>query len=107
MAINGTWKVVQLDCYPEKDGETDVVFTVHWRAEAQDGDYNASVYGSIGLTLDGKSTFTPYAELTEGQVINWVKDAMGNEQVTAIGANLLQQIEDQKNPKVVSPVLPW
>jgi hypothetical protein len=30
MAITNTWNVVQMDAYPEYEGETDVVFTVHW-----------------------------------------------------------------------------
>ena len=30
MAVVNTWNVVQLDCYPDVDGEVDVVFTVHW-----------------------------------------------------------------------------
>ena len=30
MAVTNTWAVVQMDCYPEEDGETDVVFNVHW-----------------------------------------------------------------------------
>jgi len=29
MAVSYTWGVVQLDCYPEYDNHTDVVFTVH------------------------------------------------------------------------------
>lgn len=105
--MNAQWKIAQLDCYPEFEGHADVVFTAHWRVEATDGDYNASVYGTIGLTLDTKSPYTPYADLTEEQVVGWVKDAMGNEQVLAIGENLANQIADQKNPKVVSPALPW
>lgn len=28
MAITHTWNVVQMDCYPQADGETDVAFTV-------------------------------------------------------------------------------
>lgn len=32
---------------------------------------------------------------------------MSEETVAAHEANVLQQIEDQKNPKVVTPPLPW
>ena len=30
MAVTNTWAVVQMDAYPEYDGDTDVVFNVHW-----------------------------------------------------------------------------
>ena len=105
------WNVTQLDCYPELDGKTDVVFTAHWNVTANEtvGEetYTGYVYGSIGLTLDPEEPYTEYANLTKDQVIGWVKAAMGEETVTATEANVLQQIEDQKNPKVVSPALPW
>lgn len=107
MAITNTWAVVQLDCYPEADGETDVVFTVHWTLTATDGTYNGSVYGSQGVTLDPAAPFTPYADLTQDQVVGWVKSALGEEQVAAYEANVAQQIADQINPPVVSPPLPW
>ena len=107
MAITNTWGVVQMDCYPEYDGETDVVFTVHWTLNGTDGTYNGSVYGTVGLTLDPDAPFTPFADLTEAQVVGWVKDALGEEQVAAYEANIDKQIADQINPPVVNPPLPW
>ena len=101
------WNVVQMDAYPEYDGEQDVVFTVHWTLTDTDGDYTGSVYGSVGVTLDPESPFTPYNELTLEQVVGWVQDALGAEQVAALEANVAQQIADQKNPPVVTPPLPW
>ena len=107
MAITNTWSVVQMDCYPELDGDTDVVFTVHWTLNGTDGTYNGSVYGSVGVTLDPDAPFVPYASLTEAQVIGWVQDALGAEQVAAYEANVAQQIANDKNPPVVTPPLPW
>lgn len=107
MPITNTWTVVQMDCYPEYDNHTDVVFTVHWILSGTDGTYNGSVYGSVGVTVDEGATYTPYADLTEAQVIGWVQDALGEEQVAAYEANVAQQIADQANPPVVTPPLPW
>ena len=107
MAITNTWTISQLECYPEYEGQPDVVTVVHWRLTGTDGEYTGSVYGSIGLTLDPDAPFTPYASLTQDQVIGWVKDALGAEQVAAYEANVAQQIADQINPPVVTPPLPW
>ena len=107
MAITNTWAVQQMDCYPEEDGETDVVFTVHWTLTATDGTYQGYVYGSQGVSIDPDVPFTPYADLTEAQVIGWVQDAMGPEQVASLEANVAQQIANQINPPVVTPPLPW
>jgi len=96
-----------MDAYPEYEGEPDVVFTVHWTLTGTDGTYAGSVYGAQGITLVEGATFTPYADLTEAQVIGWVQTAMGAEQVAAYEANVAQQIEDQIDPPVVTPPLPW
>jgi hypothetical protein len=107
MAITNTWSVSQLNCYPELDGEQDVVFTVHWTLAGTDGTYTGSVYGSVGVTLDPDAAFVPYASLTQAQVVGWVQDALGEEQVAAYEANVAQQINDQIDPPVVTPPLPW
>lgn len=101
------WIIERLDCYPERDGETDVVFTVHWRLNAQDGEYGVSGYGTVGLTYDPAAPFTPYASLTQAQVVSWVQAALGAEQIAQMEAALAQAIAAQINPPVVSPPLPW
>lgn len=107
MAISYNWSVAQMDVYPEYEGQPNVVFTVHWRMDGTDDVYTAGVYGSVGLTLDPEATFTPFASLTEAQVIGWVKDALGEEQVTSYEESVTAQIEAQINPPVVTPALPW
>ena len=107
MTITNTWGVQQMDAYPEYEGQTDVVFTVHWTLTGTDGTYVGSVYGSQGVTIDPDAPFTPYEDLTEAQVIGWVQAAMGAEQVAAYEANVAQQIADQIDPPVVTPPLPW
>jgi hypothetical protein len=107
MPITNTWSVLSMDCYPEYEGETDVVFTCHWVLSGTDGTYNGGVYGSVGVTLDPDAPFTPYADLTEAQVIGWVQAVLGEEQVASYEANVAQQIENQINPPIVTPPLPW
>ena len=107
MTITYTWTVIQMDCYPEVDGDTDVVFNVHWTLTGVDGDYTGSVYGSQGVTLDPTAPFVPYEKLSEERVLSWVWDAMGPEQIAAYEASVAGQIGNQINPPVVTPPLPW
>lgn len=102
-----TWVIEQLDCYPEKDGYTDVVLTAYWRLNGTDGTNTATVYGSVGLTYEKGRPFTPYDELTQDQVIGWVKAALGPEQVQALTDNVATQLAAIANPPVVMPPLPW
>lgn len=105
MTITNTWNVIQMDAYPEYEGEPDVVFTVHWTLSATDGTYAGSSYGSVGITLTEGSTFTAYADLTLDQVLGWVW-ANGVDK-DATEAAVAAQIEAQINPTVVTPPLPW
>ena len=107
MTTTTTWIVEQMSCYPTYESETDVVFNVAWRANATDGTYNATAYGTQGVTYTAGSPFTPYDQLTQSQVIGWVQAAMGAEQVASIEANLATNIVNQVNPPVVTPPLPW
>lgn len=107
MSVTYTWNVAQMDCYPEADGESDVVFTVHWTLAATDGTYANSAYGTSGVSVDPDAPFTPYEDLTLDQVIGWVQAAMGEEKVAQLEISLADQLAAQANPPVVTPPLPW
>jgi len=76
MAIEYKWSVAGMKCYPEYEGFENVVFTAHWHLLAKDGEYSASTYGSVKLKLDPNHEYIPYDQLTEEQVIGWVKGTM-------------------------------
>jgi hypothetical protein len=99
-----TWSVTAMDCYPQEGANTDVVFTVHWTCAGVDGTYNASIYSTCSVPTP-EGTFTPYAQLTQSQVLGWIW-ANGVDQ-TATEAAVEQQIQNQINPPVVTPALPW
>lgn len=102
------WTFPALEAYPQHEGATDVVFTVHYRLDGDDGlGHTAGVYGTVGVTYEGGSSFTPFAELTPEIVTGWVEAALGEEQVTAMKANIDSQIADQINPPVVVLPPPW
>jgi hypothetical protein len=101
------WTVAQMDAYPEYEGHSDVVFNVHWRLNGTEGEHAAGVYGSVGLTLDPEATYVAYADLTEAQVIGWVHETLGEEQVASYEENVAKQIAALVNPPVVTPALPW
>ncbi len=104
MSATFTWSVTAMDCYPKADGQTDVVFTVHWTLSGTDGTYNGSVYSTCSVPAP-EGTFTPYDQLTQEQVLGWIW-ANGVDKQSAEAA-VQQQIDNQINPPVVTPPLPW
>jgi len=105
MAI--TWSITQLDYALSQDGHTDVVNNSHWQCvDADDAGNQARSYGAVGIPTDDLSNFTPYADITEAQALQWTKDALGAEQVAAIEAGVAQQLSLIENPTEGSGT-PW
>jgi hypothetical protein len=107
MTVTNIWTVAQMDAYPERDGKTDVVFTVHWTLTGSKAGFAGATYGTQGVTVDPNAPFTPYADLTQEQVVGWVKAGMGAERVAALETSVANQINEQIAPSVVTPPLPW
>jgi hypothetical protein len=99
-----TWNVSAIDCYPQADGETNVAFNVHWTLVGTQDAYNGSVYSTCGVPAP-TGAFTPYADLTQDQVLGWIW-ANGVDKDSAEAA-VQAQIDAQITPTVVQPALPW
>ena len=111
MSATITWTVGLMDCYPTYQQNTDVVFTVHWDCTGYEtvsgSTYNGRVYGSTGVTYHSGSEFTAYDDLTQPQVLGWVWEAMGSGSKQNYENAVQTQINNQINPPVVTPPLPW
>ena len=99
------WTISQLDCKPQEDGLTDVVVTAHWQCTGTQDEYSAQVYGTASFTLEQGAGFTPYADLTQDQVLGWCY--VNSVDKDATEANVTAQLENQINPPIVTPPLPW
>ena len=107
--IQFKWVISSLDSYPKTaDGLSDVVFNIHYRRQATEvddkGTWFAETYSVLTVSAPDPSSFVPYDQLTEAMVEGWLNSGLD---VASIDASLTAQIEEQKNPKVVSLPLPW
>jgi len=98
------WIIERLLVKPTEGSETNVVITADWRCNGTQDQYSGTCYGSCSFQPPS-GEFTPYPDLTQSQVLGWCY-TNGVDQA-AIEANVTQQINDQINPPVVSPPLPW
>ena len=93
-----TWKISQL----ERLTETGAVQRVHYYVCVTDEGEEASKTVTKKVDLTGDVT-TPYADLTEAQVIGWVKEAIGADAVAA----LENQMSDSMPLTGVEDGIPW
>jgi len=102
MTIN--WIIERLLVRKVEGAYSDVVITADWRCNGSQDQYSGTCYGSTSF-FPPTENFTPYDQLTQDQVLGWCFASGVNQ--TAIEANVSQQIENQINPPVIAPPLPW
>jgi hypothetical protein len=98
-----TWSITAMNCSTTEQ-HPDTVIVCHWTCSGTDGTYNASIYSTCSVPSPTGS-FTPYADLTQEQVLGWCY-ANGVDK-SATEAAVEAQLQAQINPPVVTPPLPW
>lgn len=102
------WYINAMDCKPQDGDLTDFVVVVHWTRNAKesinDKEYFASVYGTQSFSAADVTDFIPYEKLSYEEVCGWLDSTID---VAALDLNLDQQIENQVNPPIVTPPLPF
>ena len=94
------------DTYPSLEGNTDVIFNLHWRLTGEDTDGNVgSTYGTISLDTSDLTNFTDFDSITEEQVNGWVEAAMGSEEVQAKKDAIDAQIAEKVTLTVVTKTI--
>jgi hypothetical protein len=99
-----SWIIERLLVRKVEGTYSDVVITADWRCNGTQDQYSGTCYGSASFAPPTEN-FTPYPDLTEQQVLGWCF-SNGVDQ-TAIEANVTLQIENQINPPIIAPPLPW
>ena len=113
-----TWSINNLTAFPQLSGYDDVIFKVNWSLQGTEicditnyftgasgtKTYTAISNGEINLFPLDLENFTPYADLTEDQVLSWILPHLD---VPALTANLQQLIDDQKDPAEINLPPPW
>jgi len=104
------WNFNPLECYPEKDGNNDVVCIVHWQYSATENingtEYTETIIGTQSLPIP-QGSFIPYDQLTKETVQGWVESEIGAERLADMRSVLNKGIDQKINPviKTISP--PW
>ena len=93
-----TWTIVSMDRDIKQAEKDNVVTKFHYRVEDKDNDNNSAFsLGSVSVTL-GSSSFVTYENITHDVALQWAKDALGSDEVTAIETNIASEIAELKTP---------
>lgn len=104
-----TWKCTSLKVKNE-NGFNNAVVQVYWTVTGTDTSGNSGSFnGTTPFTtasLADSSAFVPYEELTEADVLGWVKQVVVNEYWEHVVRQIDNQIAEGIAPKS-APALPW
>jgi hypothetical protein len=103
------WIIEQMWVKPSEGQLNNVVVTAAWRCNGEQtsgsNTYTGTCYGTASFEAPDPTQFVPYPQLTENEVLSWVW-AAGIDK-TATEASVQNQINNQINPPVIVPPLPW
>lgn len=100
--MSSIWTILRMSSLPDVNGKIDFVWEVIWQCYVTYNGVTTSMSGNVILDPENPEiNYTPYADLTEDQVVSWVKTALGPDKVAQTEAVLTAQAQ-----AVILP-LPW
>jgi hypothetical protein len=100
--INYIWTVTAMYTLPKVEGYTDVVVIADWTLTGKEGKYSSSISNSTQFNLPQGENFTPYEDLTEVQVVGWIKQAIDSKAIEQYEAKIANDIYHQEHPPVTA-----
>ena len=115
MANTYSWSFEALDVElgPDADDHTDVVYTIHWRYTATDGEdppHTAAAIGTASVKWEEGQPWIPYADLTQSDVEGWTEEQLGEERIEQMEASFDAQMAEEVTPtkeQMRGDELPW
>jgi len=92
--------------YTLQQPDPDYVVNALWQVTGVDGEYTANIGGNTTFnSADQEGPVTPYASLTQAQVIGWIPESA----ITSAQACVQGQIDSMITPPVspANTALPW
>ncbi len=80
---------------------------VHWELTATENDKQSIIVGCQNIDYNESETFIPYADLTEANIVDMVKNSMGAEIVTTMESNVDAQLANEEAIASVSLTPSW
>lgn len=109
MAIEYTWKVTSLKVR-DMGSKTNAVVQTYWQKIGTDENGNTGTFsGATPFTVDptdDSGPFIPFEDLTEEDVLNWIKSVVVGGYEEHVNGVIAKQIEDKITP-ITEPKLPW
>lgn len=91
------------------NGQSNVVNSVLYSLTGTDGTNTQTVTGNQPIVFNSENSFVPYANLTQDQIISWIKSVLGENGIAFLEKQIQEKINAIENPVVIpsTTALPW
>jgi hypothetical protein len=104
-----TWEVTGLKTRDIENKPSSVVQT-YWKKTGTDGNGNTGIFiGATPFTVDptdDSGPFIPFEQLTEQDVLDWIKTVVVGDYEDHVNGQIQKQIDEKASP-VIEVSLPW
>jgi len=101
MSVTYTWSIPKNGLFTlNTEGQTDVVVQALYQVSGTDGTHTADIPGSVQFTYVSGNPFVPFNQLTEAQVLTWVKDTIGADRINIMEKQVANILDFMANPPV-------
>ena len=107
MTITFTTTITGMEAYPLKEGVPLYVFRVYWNYLGADEKFSTAMQGSTDVPTSDPQSATPYADLTQEQVMGWVQTYTPSWMWSEYTDKITAWITAQYTPATLNPPLPW
>jgi hypothetical protein len=100
--MSAIWSITKIECLPEHQGKTNVVFKVEYEVRKS---LHKKPWTSVAcVNVENLSqNFTPFEQVTEQMVIQWLKDTL-----TSLRIDMVSDIESALSDELSTvDGLPW
>jgi hypothetical protein len=112
MSITYTWKINSLKVKDVNDSKPKGIVQTYWSVTGKNENGDEGTFsGATPFTVDpndDSGPFIPFEELTEEDVINWIKTVVNKDiyYKNHIDEQIIKQINERKN-QIIDTKLPW
>lgn len=90
--MNYTWNCKKVEFIPTDGTNEKIVAKVNWRLSAEIENYGYTETGSIVLDTSNIEPFIEFSDLTHENIIDWVQETLGEDEVNTIKSNLAAKV---------------
>lgn len=98
-------RISSMQAYKEIDGSQNVVFAINWTLVGRDGSVEAACPATTTVPYIAGSSFTPFDQLTEAQVLQWIEEYTPVAYMQGYKNTIDFTIAQQTQQEI--PPLPW